>query len=97
MINTIIEIENLRAGQPRRYADSIYSSKIHSRNFWNSTTGPREGTWHLKEKEAKILTKMFVHDFVEGPEREWHDGQLTQFEQDSNGTWHVTVTVPYTD
>ena len=52
-----VEVRTIRAGQPRAYADSVYESDIIFSNWWDSTTGEREGNVvaNIKRKEADMM------------------------------------------
>lgn len=63
MSRFVIEVRMLRSGQPRAYSDSFYEAEIRFSNFWDSTTGEREGTWCPDESRAREIARLFVHGF----------------------------------
>lgn len=67
MSRFVIEVRMLRSGQPRAYSDSFYEAEIRFSNFWDSTTGEREGTWCPDESRAREIARLFVHGFNDAP------------------------------
>jgi len=96
MSKIIIEIETLRSGQPRAYADSVYEYFVTVKNYWNSTTGEQEGTFTPKEEDIKELVQMFGHKFVEKSTC-WADPVLKEFEKIDFRTYRVRIIDPFKD
>mgnify|MGYP001577337039 FL=1 len=96
MSKLIIEIETLKAGQPRAYADSVYEYLITVKNYWESTTGLREGSFSQKEQDIKYLVKTFSRHFEDEPKC-WADARLSAFEKIDFRTFRITIIEPYTD
>ena len=101
MSKTIITIEHLKAGQPGPYADSVYEAKITAERH-GVFTDDRVIPHYLTEVEAKKLTRMFVHGFVDDPE--WHQprlGRLVPVEililggKPKSVQWKVSIVQPY--
>ncbi len=95
MSRVVIEIKRLRAGQPRAYADTVYESEITGRNWWDSTTGEREGNWQISEEQARELAYHFVCRYVREP-RHALDTQLKTLTKIPRG-WRVVIVEPYCD
>ncbi|MFA5419616.1 MAG: hypothetical protein WC341_14290 [Bacteroidales bacterium] len=95
MGRTLIEIKTIRAGQPRPYADSAYEAEIIFKNWWESTTGEREGSYDPDEETVKKVASLLFRRFVEKPE--WHDPRLERISKTGPGKWSVLVVEPYLD
>lgn len=95
MSRSTIEVKILRAGQPRAYADSFYEAEIEFKNWWNSTTGEREGKWDPDENFVRQITRMMVQPYADNAE--WHQARLEKIEKLGVGKWKVLVVEPYLD
>lgn len=111
MSKEIIEIEHIRSGQPRAYADSVYESKIIIRvegTLLNNGIFYRELNINL----VKQLTQMFVRPFKEtkgflepylelcepiGPTKEMIEKAHPKWVPKENSRWRVIVVEPYSD
>lgn len=99
----VIDIETLRSGQPRAYADSEYEAVI---GFWQAGDDGQRELFYPKRVRAygprndqdtidyaKDLFKLHVQDFKEqeDPERNWASGRLESVDlrvmRDSRGEW----------
>lgn len=92
-----IEIEWLRSGQPRAYADTVREVLIRCSSTWDSTTGERDGTWEPQEEHVKAIVKMLVCKYAEEGEGNWASPRLKTFKKEGRGVWRVLVVEPYTD
>jgi hypothetical protein len=90
-----VEVKLLHAGQPRPYADSRREAELIFKNWWDSTTGEREGNWDPEEELVRQLTKLLVADFKEKPV--WHENRLQKIEKLGVGRWLVEVIEPFCD
>jgi hypothetical protein len=90
-----IEVKTLHAGQPRPYADSRYEAELTFTNYWDSTTGERQGEYDPDESVVRDLTRIFVHNFYDKPE--WFNPYLKKTEKLGLGHWRVEVIEPYCD
>lgn len=112
MSKTIIEVEQVRGGQPRPYADAIYEAYLscrcegvlmHGAIFYQNLT----------QDHAKLLTKLFVHEFPDepghhfsprlttceavGPTQVMRETAHEKWTPKQESRWHVVVIVPCTD
>ena len=89
-----VTVEVLRSSQPRAYADHEYEAiltfSVPDGQMWSSKFGQQPDI-------VKSYIRLMVHNFVDGPEREWHEPYLETLEQISPGKWHVVVKSPYLD
>ena len=104
---TVITIKTIRHGQARAYADSIYEAIIYCYQPNVLTTNaplPR----YITKEEAKVLARLFVHDWSDtpkfgepslgflGPEQD-PCGLAVSMPLDKSSCWRVIVTRPYLD
>jgi len=92
-----VEVRTIRAGQPRAYADSVYESDIIFSNWWDSTTGEREGNWCPHRDTVKKLAALLVHDFVDSENRHMLDPYLESISKVGPQVWKVVIIDPYCD
>lgn len=112
MSKEIIEIETLKAGQPRPYADSIYEATINVRvegMLLNETVFYRK----LDKKTVKEIARLFVRAFEDepgmlqaklevckpiGPSKEMKEiAKNPNWLPGENSRWLVQIVEPYTD
>ena len=96
MSKIIIEIETVRSGQPRAYADSVYEYLVTVKNYWDSTTGLQEGNYKPKEEDIKELVQRFGHSFVKNATC-WSGPQLKEFKEIDYRTYKLKIVEAYTD
>lgn len=112
MSKRIIEIEIVRAGQPRPYADAYYEAYITCLSEGTLLDGAKFYL-ALNEEDVKILTQQWVRNFTEtpkhpfaptlkvcravGPTQEMIRIAHEKWKPGLNSRWHVTVVVPYCD
>lgn len=112
MSKEIIEIETLKAGQPRPYADSVYEATISVRvegMLLNRVVFYR----NLDERIVKGITRLFVGNFVDepnmfdarlevckpiGPSEEMKEiAKNPNWLPKENSRWLVKIIVPFDD
>jgi hypothetical protein len=92
MDKVIVELELLRAGQPRPYADSMWEATL-------TFSDPYDGTWTPDHKTVIRFIKAFYYDdFYAGEgKREQHTPYLDSLIQTANNQWKVVIVSPYMD
>jgi len=95
MSRVVIEIIFTRSGQPRPYADSVYEGTIIFSNYWDSSTGEREGAWDPDIAVVKQTVQLYLHRFTEP--KTAMEPWLDLVEKVDRGRWHVRVIAPYLD
>lgn len=92
-----VQVETVRNGQPRRYAD-----KVHELYIRFSSPDKASGT-NPKEEFVKKLAKLFTGNFEElgHDERPFMNPYLKEFKcvgtAEQPGQWHIIVITPYAD
>ena len=98
---TIIKIEHLKSGQPSRYADSAYESRISAEWDGSGTMAPQK----LNRDQALAITNQFVYPFEHEMEPRTNPSSFPfglnaflQFaRQEGDGSWLVRVVRPFCD
>ena len=82
-----VEIEFLKAGQPRPYADSEWEAIL---------TFSGEGGWGSpNEQFVKRAAQVLIVDFKEDPN--WHDPHLLECSEIEPGKWRVRIHQTFLD
>jgi hypothetical protein len=89
MSKWIIEVEDIRAGQPRPYADSQYESILTFRKEGNPDADPCI-------ELVKGTAKVWVRNFNEDKEAGWWEGKLIACEKLDKGKWKIIINEAYT-
>ena len=105
---TVITIKTIRHGQARAYADSVYEAVIYCYQPNVLTTNaplPR----YITKETAKVLARLFVHDWADtpkfgepsleflGPEPDPCRLVTSPMPLDKSSCWRVVVMQPYLD
>ena len=85
----IIEIEVIRAGQPRPYADSFFESILTFK------AEDENAKWTPDEKTVREIAKILVHNFEDKPN--WHDPELKEIQKIAENKWRVLIFSPFLD
>jgi len=96
MSRTRIEIKDIRCGQPRPYADSIYEAELTFENWWDAMDGEKQGAWDPPEEFVKRVAQLLVHPF-EDPPRHPLDSRLRSIVKLGRGRWRVEIVEPFCD
>ena len=112
MHKTIIEIEHIKGGQPRPYADHEYEAYVTARiegMLLNNTVYYLE----LKDEDVRALARRLLSDFKDKPA--WHEPKLEycapvepskemlaiannkNWKPKAKSRWHVKIVQPYLD
>lgn len=89
----LIEIETIKAGQPRPYADSVYEFVF---TFSGGVTGKYTP---MKDKVLELALYWFNHKNValDKEKREWFQPYLDKIEKLDENKWSVKFIDPYLD
>lgn len=90
-----IHIQWHQAGQPRRYADSLYEATF---TFGGELLGKQ---WDPPEKMVKRIAAFFLHPVTpvkdKNEERGWWEPFFDSCRKLGPSTWRVCIREPYTD
>lgn len=84
-----IELDYIRNGQPRPYADSTTEVVI--------TYSRADGKWTPYQDVVESHAKVLVRDFKPKEKRDWHENYLDSIEEIAPGKWRVVIVEPYLD
>lgn len=87
-----MEVECLAAGQPRAYADSVYTHKVtFTRRPPNGEVEPRD----IDEKLVEAYCRL-IEPWVDEGEGNWASPELKYLRKEKPGVWKFCVTRAYT-
>ena len=88
----LLEIEVLRAGQPKAYADNVFEAVL-------TFSGAYNGTWTpARETVLKYVKACYYENFYAGEgQQEPYQTYLDSLEQIADNQWRVIIVSPSTD
>lgn len=91
MSKTTIEVEVVRAGQPRPYADSVYEYII-------TFSGGYGGRYRPTKEMVRKFVEWEHHKPISDKERkDWFDPYFEVFEEIEPSKWRAIIIEPYDD